>query len=91
MRAIQNQQGIALFGGECISPSYRGRRSAPQFSKQTNRRVAIVVGALLIGFATAATAITVRTLRVAPDDFSHSLPANLMVAPGSVGFEAAVY
>ena len=91
MRATQNQQVIALFGGECITPSCRGRRSAPQFTMQTSRRVAVVVGALLIGFATAATAITVKHHRTTADEFNHSIPANMMVAPGSVGFEAAIY
>jgi hypothetical protein len=91
MRATQNQQVIALFGGECITPSFRGRRSAPQFSKQTSRRVAVVVGALLIGFATAATAISVTRHRIATDEISQSMPANLMVAPGLAGYEAAIY
>ena len=91
MRATQDQQVIALFGGECITPSCRGRRSAPQFSKQTSRHVAVVVSALLIGFATAATAITVKRHRIATDEISQSIPANLMVAPGSAGHEAAVY
>jgi hypothetical protein len=46
---------------------------------------------LLIGFATAATAITVKHHRTTADEFNHSIPANMMVAPGSVGFEAAIY
>ena len=91
MRATQDQQVIGLFGGECITPNCRGRRSAPQFSKQTSRRVAVVVGALLIGFATAATAITVKRHQIATDEFSQSIPANMMIAPGSAGFEAAIY
>jgi hypothetical protein len=91
MRATQDKQVISLFGGECIAPGFRGRRSAPQFRQQTSRHLAVVVGALLIGFATAATAITVRTHRIAADDFSHSVPANMMVAPQLAGFDAAVY
>ena len=91
MRGTQDQQIISLFGGECIAPSFRGRRSAPQVSKQTSRRVAVVVGALLIGFATAATAITVTRQQKATNAFSESMPANLMVAPRSVGYEAAIY
>jgi hypothetical protein len=59
MRATREQE-ITLFGGERIAPGYRGRRSDSQISKQTGRRTAIVFGVLLIGFASAATAITVR-------------------------------
>ena len=91
MRATQDQQVFSLFGGECIAPSYRGRRSAPQFGKQTNRRVAVVAGALLIGLATAATAITATRHQKATDTFSENTPANLMVAPRSLSYEAAIY
>ena len=91
MRATQDRQVIALFGGECVSPNYRGRRSAPQLSKQTSRRVAVVFGALLIGFATAATAITIKRHSTATDGFTPSMPANLMIAPGAGGFEEAIY
>jgi hypothetical protein len=91
MRAIKNQQVITLFGGECISPSFRGRRRTPPITKQKGRRVAVLVGALLIGFASAATAITETRHPAMTDDFSQGSPANLMVAPRSLGFETAIY
>jgi hypothetical protein len=91
MRATQNEQVVTLFGGDYVTQGFRGRRSAPQLSPQASRRLAVVVGALLLGFATAATAVTVRRHQVATDGFSQSTPANLMVAPGSSGFEAALY
>ena len=59
MRATQEHE-ITLFGGEHIASGYRGRHSGSEISKQTSRRMAVVFGGLLIGFASAATAITVR-------------------------------
>jgi hypothetical protein len=59
MRATHERQ-ITLFGGECVAPGYRGRRSGSQIGRRTSRRTATVFAALLIGFASAAAAITVR-------------------------------
>lgn len=81
MRATQENE-ITLFGGECVAPGYRGRRSGSEISKQTGRRMAMVIGALLIGFASAATAITVRHSAVA--DRNISAGANLSVPVGSL-------
>ena len=59
MRAIHERQ-VTLLGGGCVAPGYRGRRTGSRISKQASRRMAVVFAALFIGFATAATAITVR-------------------------------
>jgi hypothetical protein len=89
MRAIHDPQVIALFGGECIPHGYRGRRSGSEISSKTSRRIALAFGALLIGFATAATAITAH--RHTTSEPKISAGANLMVVPASSGFEAAIY
>jgi hypothetical protein len=89
MHAIHDPQVVALFGGECIPHSYRGRRSGSQIRSKTSRRIAVAFGALLIGFATAATAISIHR-HVAPEP-RISAGANLMVAPASHGFDAAIY
>ena len=59
MRATHERE-ISLFGGERVAPGYRGRRSGSQIDSQTGRWMAIALGTLLIGFASTATAITVR-------------------------------
>jgi hypothetical protein len=90
MRATHDQQVIALFSGERIAPSYRGRRNRPQLTNKVGCRIAIAFAAALIGFATAATAITVRHSN--DTERSSSAGANLMGGvSGSVGFEAALY
>jgi hypothetical protein len=91
MRATEDRQVIALFGGEQVANGYRGRRSAAQFSKRRTRRAALFFGALLIGFATAATAITVKRHGAGADGFSQGASANFLTLPGRVGFEDAVY
>ena len=80
MRATHERE-ITLFGGECVASRYRGRRSGSQIGKQTGRRMAIVFGALLIGFASAATAITVRHAGVTERNISAG--ANLNPTTGS--------
>ena len=90
MRATQDQQVIALFGGERIAASYRGRRNSPQITKQVRGRIAVAFAAALIGFATAATAITVRH----SNDVERSISAGANLiggVSGSAGFEAALY
>lgn len=85
-----HERDITLFGGECVAPGYRGRRHPPQIAKATRRRIAIAVAAALIGFATAATAISVRH----SDHTGRSISAGYNLTsgvPGSVGFEAALY
>jgi hypothetical protein len=76
-----HEREVTLFGGESVSPGYRGRRSGSQISKRTSRRTAIVFGALLIGFASAATAITVRHSSVT--ERSVSAGVNLNPSVGS--------
>ena len=90
MRATHDPQVIALFGGECAAPSYRGRRDRPQMTKATRRRLAIAFAAALVGFATAATAISVRH----SDHTGRAVSAGYNLTggvPGSAGFEAALY
>jgi hypothetical protein len=88
MRATQEQE-ITLFGGECLAPGYRGRRSGSEISKQTGRRTAIAFCALLIGFASAATAITVR--HSAGPDRNISAGANLSVPVGSLTLASTIW
>ena len=89
MRATHDQQ-ISLFGGECVAPGCRGRRNSPQITKKSSTRLAVVFAAAVIGFATAATAISLR--HPAPAERSISAGYNLMGGvPGSVGLEAALY
>jgi hypothetical protein len=83
MRAIHERQAT-LFGGECITPGYRGRRSGSQISKQASRRMAVAFGALLIGFASAATAITVRHTGVVERHVSAGANLNLPAASTAV-------
>jgi hypothetical protein len=90
MRVTDNQQVIALFGGERVAPGYRGRRHDPHFTNKVSCRIAIAFAAGLIGFATAATAITVRHAN--HTERSINAGANLAGGvSGSVGFEAALY
>jgi hypothetical protein len=89
MRAHQDQQVITLFDGERIAPGYRGRRSNLQIATRVRTRIAIALAAALIGFATAATAITVRQSNQSERFISAG--ANPGGVPGMVGFEAALY
>jgi hypothetical protein len=91
MRAAEGRQVIALFGGEQVADGYRGRRSAARFSTRRTRRAALLFAVLLIGFATAATAITVKRHGAATDGFSQGVSANFLTLPGRVGFEDAIY
>jgi hypothetical protein len=95
MRSTQDQQVIALFSGERIAPGCRGRRNSPQIAKKVSSRIAVAFAAALLGFATAATAITVRysTTQPEPSEFANARAgANLSGAvSGSIGFEAALY
>ena len=90
MRANQEQQVIALFSGERIVTGCRGRRDSPQITNRASCRVAMAFATALVGFATAATAITVRNST--QPERSLSAGANLTGGiAGSVGFEAALY
>ena len=94
MRATHDQQVIALFSGERIAPGCRGRRNNLQIATRVGSRIAIAFAAALIGFATAATAITVRySTQPEPSEFANARAgANLAGGvSGSVGFEAALY
>ena len=88
MRAIHEPQ-IALFGGECISAGYRGRRSGSQISRQASRGMALVVGALVLGCVTAATAVTIHRSAVPARNISAG--ANLSVPAGSLHLASAVW
>jgi hypothetical protein len=81
MRATHEREAT-LLSGECVAPGYRGRRSGSQVSRQTGRRMAIVFGALLIGIASAATAVTVRHSVVTEHNVAAG--ANLSVPVGSL-------
>jgi hypothetical protein len=90
MRATHDQQ-ISLFGGERIAPSYRGRRSSQPMPNAIRFRIAIAFAATVIGFTTAATAITIKHSKPAIER-TISPGANLTGrALGSSGFEAALY
>lgn len=89
MRATYDQQ-ITLFDGEPIAPGYRGRRTM-HVTNKVGARIAIAFAAALIGFTTAATAVTVKRHSISVERHI-SAGANLMNgAGGSVGFEAALY
>ena len=89
MRAIHDQgETTSLFGGERIAPGCRGRCSS-NIGRKTSRSVALGFAALLISFASAATAITARR-HVAPES-RISGGANFWVAPALAGYEAAIY
>jgi len=90
MRANQDQQVTALFDGERVAPGYRGRRSNLRIATWVFRtRIAIAFAVALIGFATAAAAITVR--HSSQSERSISAGANPGGVPGAVGFETALY
>ena len=88
MRATHERE-ITLFGGECVGPGYRGRRGGSNLSRQTGRRMAVVFAVLLIGFAGAATAITVRQSAVPERNISAG--ANLSVPVGSLNLASALW
>jgi len=90
MRATYDRQMITQFDGEPIAPGYRGRRTM-HVSNQISGRVALIFAAALIGFTTAAAAVTVQG-HSAPVERHISAGANLMSGiGGSVGFEDALY
>jgi hypothetical protein len=90
MRANHDQQVIALFGGDRIAPGFRGRRHSPQVSNKAGYRIGVCLAVALIGFTTAAAAISIRN--PAPTERSASAGANLTGGvAGSAGFEAALY
>jgi hypothetical protein len=80
MRATHERE--IAFGGECFALGCRGRRSGSQINLKIGRRIAILFGALLIGFASAATAITIRHSAVT--DRNVSAGANVNVPAGSL-------
>jgi len=88
MHANHDQHVIALFGGERVAVGRRGRRSS-QMDRRTGHVLAVVLAVLLVGFTTAATAITAR--RHAAIQAHTSAGANSMIAPAVAGFEAALY
>jgi hypothetical protein len=89
MRANEDQQ-VTLFDGERIAPGHRGRRSNLRIATWVFRtRMAIAFAVALIGFATAAAAITVRHSNQSERFISAG--ANPGGVPGAVGFEAALY
>lgn len=89
MRAPQDQQVTTLFSGERIAPGYRGRRNSPQIDNKVGRRIALAFAAALLGFATAAAAISVRQSN---DIERYTAGANMTGGvAGSASFEAALY
>jgi hypothetical protein len=79
---------VILFGGEAVHGGYRGRTSRP-INAQPGRWVIGAFLALLLGFSSAATAITLRhKAAVAQTDQLHySLPGNFR----GYGIEEALY
>jgi hypothetical protein len=90
MRATQDEQVTALFNGERIAPGCRGRRDSPQITNKVGCRIAIAFAVVLVGFATAATAISLRNSK--PAEHSINAGANLAGGvAGSGGVEPALY
>jgi hypothetical protein len=88
-----NDQNItSLFGGEHIPEGYRGRTTNRTIRARPRRWVIATFLAVLFGFSTAATAITLRLKSVAAQtDFHGSLPANFGPRSLGYGFEEALY
>jgi len=90
MPATHDQQIITLFDGEPIAPGYRGRRTM-HVNNQVSGRIAVVFAAALIGFTTAATAMTVKRQSALVERHIRA-GANLMTGIGrSVDLEDALY
>ena len=86
-----DQNVIGLFGGEHINEGYRGRTNR-LIRARPSRWVIASFFAVLFGFSTAATAITVRLKAVAAQtDVHSSLPANFGPRLLGYGFEEALY
>jgi len=84
-----DQNVISLFGGEHIHEGYRGRTNQ---TIRPSRWVIVTFLAVLLGFSTAATAITLRLKSVAAQtDVQSSLPANYGPRLLGYGFEDALY
>jgi hypothetical protein len=90
MRATEDQRVITLFSGERIAPGCRGRNNSPQITTKVGCRIAIAFAAALIGFASAASAITLRNSPQPERSITAGANFTSGVA-GSVGFEAALY
>ena len=91
MRNHQNQEGVKLFGNEYVPAGYRGRRSQPAVSTATARWIAGALVVLLISFTTTATAISVGKHAPKEGQIGRTLPANVMLAPSTIGFAVALY
>jgi hypothetical protein len=90
MQVTHDDWNPELFGDQYVADTPKGRRSARPVSKQTGRPVAIVVGILLIGLASAATALTVHR-HSAVHEANYSVGANSFGGPGRVGLAEVLY
>ena len=89
MRATHDPQVIALFAANVRLPAIAAAGSTGD-DQSHSRRLAIAFAAALVGFATAATAISVRH----SDHTGRAVSAGYNLTggvPGSAGFEAALY
>ena len=93
MRDLQAGHPVTSFDGECVSGGCRGRLSHPATPKPRTHWSAVLVGILLLGITTAATAVTVKHMSRAQDPglAGPSLPANFIKVPSLGGFEEALY
>ena len=86
-----DQNVIRLFGREDIHEGYRGRTDRTSRARSSRWVIATFV-AVLFGFSTAATAVTLRLKSVAAQtDVHSSLPANFGPRLLGYGFEEALY
>ena len=82
-----------MFNRENLSGRCLGRRSPPTIKKSTAHRTAIILGVLMLGIATGATAVAVKRHSHAPQTgfVGQNLPANIMRDPNMGGFAEAFY
>jgi len=86
-----DQNVIRLFGREPIQEGYR-RRTKRTIQAWPSRWVIATFVAVLFGFSTAATAVTLRLKSVAAQpDVHNNLPANFGPRLLGYGFEEALY
>lgn len=92
MRDFQANQSTTLFNGETLSHGCRGRISRSK-TKASNRWSAVVVGLVMLGATSAATAVTAKRVPHLTQVITvgETLSANFFRSPTLGGFEEAVY
>src|SRR5215204_1571475 len=90
MQVTQDHRNPDLLGGDRVPHTPKGRLSGSPFSKQAGRPIALAVGLLVIGLASAATAITIHRHSPAPRS-NFSVGANSFGGPGGAGLAEVLY